>query len=79
METTIDVAAPARLVCCDHCKKLRNASDCKHVTEQRYECGKFRPKRLFVCANVCANVYETRRDINALQRKLHAQQRRRTC
>ena len=79
MKTTIDVAAPAHQVLCDHCKKLRNASDCKHVTEQRYECGKLRPKRLFVCADRCASHYETQLSINQLQRKLRAQQRRSIC
>ncbi|KAB1578731.1 hypothetical protein [Serratia marcescens] len=79
METTTDVAAPARQVLCDHCKKTRNALDCKHVTEQRYECGRLKPKQLFVCADRCASYYEIQQSINHLQRKLRAQQRRPTC
>ncbi len=80
METTTDVAAPARLVTCPHCQKSRNQSDCKRVAEWAYDYRAGQPvkKTFLVCADTCARGYEINLAIYELKQKQRVA-RRRTC
>lgn len=81
MEITPDVATAARPMRCEHCQKLRNAADCRPVTDIRYDyrIGRHRKIRMHVCIDTCANIYDTGLAIIQLQQKLRAQQRRSPC
>lgn len=61
---------------CDHCKKQRDRTDCKFVTIQRYDGGRYKNVSVLVCTDTCSGYYFTRQAIKTLQRRLQAQQRR---
>lgn len=63
-------------ITCEHCRKQRERTECKFVTVQRWEGGRYKNMSILVCTDTCSSFYVTRNNIKTLQRRLHTMQQR---